>query len=435
MPKLHRPFVQIEETPMKKLTKPLLHAVAALVAALVATGAQAETTTTLTVASFPDFDRAVKAAIPLYKKLHPEVEIKLASLAYADHHTAMTTALATGGNLPDVMAVDNDFVGKFAESGGLEDLGKAPYNALQYRDKLAKFTIAQGMSGTGALAAMPADIGPGAMFYRKDLTDKAGVTEADLTKSWESYIEAGKKVKASTGAYMLGNAVDIKDIYIRSGLKDGEGIYFDKKGAPLVTSPRFVKAFELAKSARTAGIDGKITAWSNEWTEGFKRDKIASQMMGAWLAGHLTNWLATESKGNWRSAQLPNGSFGYWGGSFYAIPKKAQNKAAAWEFIKFMSLNKEMQLEAFRKLDGFPALVEAQNDPFLDQPIEYLGGQKARQLWKVAADKIQAIAVDKYDPVARDVVNAELDKVLEQGKDIKLALADAQTQLKKRVRR
>ncbi|MBX3620571.1 MAG: extracellular solute-binding protein [Rhizobacter sp.] len=404
------------------------------VAALVAMSAQAQTTTTLTVASFPDLDRGVKAAIPLYKKLHPEVEIKLATLAYPDHHTAMTTALATGANLPDVMAVDNDFIGKFAQSGGLEDLSKAPYNALQYRAKLAKFSIPQAMSG-GILAAMPVDIGPGAMFYRKDLTDKAGVTEADLTKSWESYIEAGKKVKAATGAYMLGNAVDIKDIVIRSGLKDGEGAYFDKKGQPLVTSPRFVKAFELAKAARVAGIDGKIGAWSNEWTEGFKRDRIASQMMGAWLAGHLKNWLAPESKGNWRSAQLPNGSFGYWGGSFYAIPKKAEHKAAAWEFIKFMTLNKDMQIEAFRKLDAFPALIEAQNDAFIHEPIEYLGGQKAREEWKVAADHIQAIAVDKYDPVAKDVVNAELEKVLEQGKDIKTALADAQAQIKKRVRR
>jgi multiple sugar transport system substrate-binding protein len=229
--------------------------------------------------------------------------------------------------------------------------------------------------------------------------------------------------------------VDIKDIYIRSGLKDGEGIFFDKKGTPLINTPRFQKGFELAKAARTAGIDAKIAAWSNEWSEGFKRDKVASQMMGAWLAGHLSNWLAPESKGKWRSAQLPNGAFASWGGSFYAIPKKAANKAAAWDFIKFMSLDKGMQIEAFRSLDAFPSLIEAQSDPFIDQPIEYLGGQKARQLWKLSADKIKAIAVDKYDPVANDVVNAELDKVLEQNKDIKTALADAQEQVKKRVRR
>ncbi len=415
---------------MKSLMKPAM-----LAMGLVALAAQAQTTTTINVASFPAFDLAVKAAIPLYKKLHPEVEIKLTTLAIGDHHTAMTTALATGTNLPDVMAVEVGFIGKFAASGGLEDLGKAPYNGLQYQTQLAKFTVPQGMSGTGALAAVPADIGPGALFYRKDLLDKAGVTEADLTKSWESFIESGKKVKASTGAYLLANAADIKDIYIRSGLNDGEGVYFDKKGTPLINTPRFQKAFELAKAARTAGIDGKIAAWSNEWTESFKRDKVASQMMGAWLAGHLSTWLAPEQKGKWRSAQLPNGAYASWGGSFYAIPKRAQNKAAAWDFIKFLTLDKQMQLEAFRTLDAFPSLIEAQNDPFLDQPIEYLGGQKARQLWKVSADKIKAIAVDKFDPVALDVVNAELDKVLEQNKDIKTALADAQEQVKKRVRR
>lgn len=403
-------------------------------AALAAFGAQAQTTT-LTVASFPSFDLAVKAAIPLYKKVNPNVEIKLVSLAFMDHHTAMTTALAAGGNVPDVMGVELSFIGRLVESKGLEDLGKAPYNGNALTPKFAKFTVPLAMSGSGTLAAIPADIGPGALFYRKDMMDKAGVSEADLTKSWESYIEAGKKVKAATGAYLMADAVDIKDIYIRSGLKAGEGIYFDKKGQPLIDSPRFQKGFELAKAARNAGIDAKVKAWSPEWGEGFKRDKVASQMMGAWLGGHLSNWLAPDSKGQWRSAQLPNGAFASWGGSFYAIPQKAQNKAAAWDFIKFMTTNKEMQIEAFRKLDAFPALIEAQSDPFVNEPIEYFGGQKARQLWKVSADKIQAIAVDKYDPVANEIVNAELDKVLEQNKDVKTALADAQAAIKKRVRR
>ncbi|WOB10468.1 ABC transporter substrate-binding protein [Piscinibacter gummiphilus] len=403
-------------------------------AAVAAFGAQAQTTT-LTVASFPSFDLAVKAAIPLYKKVNPNVEIKLVSLAFADHHTAMTTALAAGGNVPDVMGVELSYIGRLVESKGLEDLGKPPYNGMALTPKFAKFTVPLAMSGSGTLAAIPADIGPGALFYRKDMMDKAGVTEADLTKSWESYIEAGKKVKAATGAYLMADAVDIKDIYIRSGLKAGEGIYFDKKGQPLIDSPRFQKGFELAKAARNAGIDAKVKAWSPEWGEGFKRDKVASQMMGAWLGGHLSNWLAPDSKGQWRSAQLPNGAFASWGGSFYAIPQKAQNKAAAWEFIKFMTTNKEMQIEAFRKLDAFPALIEAQSDPFVNEPIEYFGGQKARQLWKVSADKIQAIAVDKFDPVANEIVNAELDKVLEQNKDIKTALADAQSAIKKRVRR
>ena len=56
----------------------------------------------------------------------PDVEIKLTTRAYADHHTAMTTAIATGANLPDVMAIDMDYLGKFTQAGGLDDLGAAP---------------------------------------------------------------------------------------------------------------------------------------------------------------------------------------------------------------------------------------------------------------------------------------------------------------------
>ena len=65
---------------------------AAVVAGLC--GSAADAATTITVAAFPALDAAVKAAIPLYKKLHPDVEIKLVSLAYADHHVAMTTSLS-----------------------------------------------------------------------------------------------------------------------------------------------------------------------------------------------------------------------------------------------------------------------------------------------------------------------------------------------------
>lgn len=409
----------------------------ALIATMIAGlwGGAAQAGTTITVAAFPAVDAAVKAAIPLYKKQHPDVEIKLVSLAYADHHVSMTTSLATGANLPDVMAIEVGFIGKFAESGGLEDLAKAPYNAMQYKDKFSRFTIPLAMKPGGGLAAMPTDIGPGTLLYRKDLMDKAKVSEAELTKSWESYINAGKKLKAATGAYLIASAADLKDIYIRSGLKDGEGVYFDRAGKSVVDAPRFVKAFELAKAAHVAGVDGKIGAWTNEWSEGFKRGKIGTQMMGAWLAGHLQTWLAPNTKGAWRAAQLPGGAFASWGGSFYAIPSKAPNKAAAWDFIKFMTLDKTMQIEAFRKLDAFPALLEAQQDPFINQPIPFLGGQKARQLWKISAAKIPALEVDKYDAIAAEIVNAELEKVLETNKDIPKALADAKALIERRARR
>ena len=391
--------------------------------------------TTITVATFPDLDRAAKAAGAAWSKLHPDIELKIVSRQYPDHHTAMTTALATGSGLPDVMAVDFRFIGKFVESGGLEDLSKPPYNAGPLRSRFTRYTFPQATSTTGALAAIPTDIGPGTLLYRKDLADKAGVSEADLTRDWDSYIAAGKKIKAATGAYLLADAGDLRDIVLRVGLKDGDGIYFDKQGNSLVDSPRFVKAFELGRAVRQAGLDARVIHWTNEWAAGFKQGHIATQMMGAWLTGHLKNWLAPDTRGKWRSAPLPGGVYASYGGSFYAIPRKSANKAAAWEFILFMTTNKEIQLDSLRVLDSFPALLEAQQDPMMDEPIEFLGGQKARALWRDTAAKVPAISVNKLDAMATDVIREEFEQVVTNGKDIKAALADARNLIERRSRR
>jgi multiple sugar transport system substrate-binding protein len=405
-------------------------------AIVVCTLSQAQTKQ-LIVASFPSFDEAAKAAIPLYKKIHPEINIKLISLSYADHHNSLVTSLITGAGLPDVVGLEVSYIGKFAESGSLENLAKPPYSALTYKDKIVKYPFAQATSKGGGLVAMPADLGPGSLFFRSDILMKAGVKESQLASSWGSFIEAGKAIKSKTGAFLVPNATTLSDVYIRSNIKDGDGIYFDKNDNVLINSPRFEKAFELAKSVRSQGLDAKISPWTNEWNEGFKRGSFATEMSGAWLAGHLNNYIAPETKGLWRVAPLPNNAFASWGGSFYAIPTKIsdERKKMAWDFITFMTTTKQMQLAAFKQLDAYPALIEASDDAFIDEPIPFLGGQKARQIWKNLASKIPAIQVNKLDPIAAEIVATELDKVLESGKNIKTALADAQKQVERRIRK
>ncbi len=392
---------------------------------------------TLTVAAYPAVDEIVKAAIPLWKRLHPEVEIKVVSRQFNDHHTAMITALSTSFYLPDVMALEVGFVGRFAQGGGLEDLALAPYTIGQFQAGYVPYAYAQATSRNGAVVAAPADIGPGTMLYRIDLLDKAGVTEAQMRQSWDSYVESGVQIKAVTGAYLIAHARDMKDIMIRTGIKPGEGLYFDKQSRVLVNTPRFVRAFELARKVRTLKLDAKVIAWSNEWSEGFKRGGIATQMSGAWLSGHMNTWLAPGTRGLWRAAQLPEQAYAAYGGTFYAIPKgaPAAHKRLAWEFIKLMTQNREVQLAAFKVQDAFPALSSSYDDPFFELPIAFLGGQKARVIWREAASHITAIDVHKQDAFADEVINTELDKVLDRGKDITTALADAQRLLQHRANR
>lgn len=405
--------------------------------ALAAAGVRAQSPTVLNIAAFPLVDEIARAAVPLWQKMHPNVQVKIQTRQYQDHHTAMTTALSTSGNLPDVMVLEASFLGRFAQGGGLEDLSREPYAIGRFREQIVPFAYEQAINRKGAVVGMPTDIGPGTLLYRKDILDRAEVTEDDLTRSWESYIAAGARIKVKTGAYLIGTVQSIKDILLRSNIAPGEGQYFDKDSNVLVMSDRFVRAFEVAREARRQKLDARNTAWSNEWAEGFKRGTVATEVTGAWMVGQLSNWVAPKTSGLWRACALPEGAAVSYGGAFYSIPRRSDTarKALAWDFIQFMTLNRDRQLEAFTKYDAFPALLSAHNDTFFEQPMEFLGGQKARMLWRDTARRITSVQVHKQSAFADEVINTELDKVMNTGKSIRTALADAQRLLEQRAHR
>lgn len=398
---------------------------------------QAAQRRTLTVAAYPLVDEIVKAALPRFAQRHPQITVEVISRQYADHHTAMTTALSTSVRLPDVMALEASYVGRFSHGLGLEDLTQSPYLLNQLSSRFVPYAFDQTLNRRGERIAVPTDIGPGTLMYRHDLLAKAGVTPTDLTASWEAYVGAGQRIKAATGAYLIGNAQSVKDILIRVGLKPGEGLYFDKDSRVLVNSPRFRRAFELARQVRRHKLDAKVNAWSNEWAEGFRRGTIATDLTGAWMVGQMANWVAPTTRGLWRVAQLPENTYVGYGGSFYAIPRRAHpgNKALAWELIQMLTLDPQLQLAAFKSQDAFPALTQTHQDPFFDEPIDFLGGQRARGLWREAAGRITATQVHKQSNFADEVVGTELDNVLENRKDIDRALADAQRLLERRALR
>lgn len=123
----------------------------------------------LTVAAYPAVDEIAKAAMTQWKKKYPNVEVKVVSRAFADHHTAMTTALSTTSNLPDVMVVEFGYVARFAEGGGLEDLAATPYSIKSQQSRFVPFAFRQATAISGAVIAVPADIGPGTLLYRADI--------------------------------------------------------------------------------------------------------------------------------------------------------------------------------------------------------------------------------------------------------------------------
>ncbi|AFZ67253.1 extracellular solute-binding protein [Deinococcus peraridilitoris] len=408
-----------------------------LVALALASGALAQRTT-VTIGVYPNLDDVVKAAIPGFQKKHPNIEVKLVTLEWADHHTALTTALATGSGAQDVVAVDFGYVARFAEGGGLENLANAPYNGNSLKNQFISYTFPQA-THEGKLVAIPTDIGPGTMFYRTDMLQKAGVKPADLNKSWDAYIENGKKVVAANpGAFLIPDASTVSSIIIRTNIPAGQGVYFDKSNKVLVgaDNARFMSACTTAKRVRDAKLDARAGgAFSPEWTTAFQKGNLATEFSGAWLAGHLQNWLAKDFSGKWNAQQLPGGTFASWGGSFYAIPTQSKNKTAAWQLIRYLTTDRDQQILAFKTTGAFPALKAASDAPLFNEGVPYLANQKARTLWRTAASRIQPLEVNKLDPVAEEIVNTAVGSVLDGTKDCTSALNEARTLIERRARR
>ena len=395
---------------------------------------------TLTISAFAGLADAIQVIIDQYMAENPDIQVELEVREFADHHTNLLTTLAAGSGATDIAAIEVGYIAGFVADGGLVDLNAAPYNAGEVTPNIADYAVAQGTSVDGRLVAMPTDLGPGVMFYRRDRLNEVDTQVEALQGSWDDYIAFGKTVTRDTdgdGAndvFLIADAADVYGAMIRSGLEDGQGIYFDADGNNLVNTERFHEAFRVAKEIRDNGLDAQIAAWSNEWYEAFKQGTVATQFSGAWLQGQLQSFMAPDTGGLWGAANLPGGAYASWGGSFYAIPEQSPNKEAAWDLIKYMTTQEASQLLAFDTTEAFPALESTWQAEVFDEPIEFLDGQPARQLYIDVVNNIAGTVTHPGDVVATEVVATALTSVLNDGVEIEAALAEADQIIQRRVR-
>lgn len=387
----------------------------------------------LDIAAYPALDQILRDTRPRWQSIAPGFDIRLVAREFGDHHSALTAAMAARKGLPDLMAVEFGFLARFAASGALADLSTLP-GLAELSAGVVPYAIAQ-CRLAGGLYALPVDIGPGVSFIRADLLERARITEQSILSSWEGFVEAGRLLRAANGPYLLPHARDLKDAIIRSAIEPGDGLYFDAKGRSRLDSERFRLAFRLAREVRRHDLDARVSAWSNDWAEGLRRGRIATLLMGAWFGGHLANWLAPATAGRWRTGELPGGARASWGGSFYAIAAHSPRREQAWAMLRLLAGDPALQLEAFRRHDAFPALQTAHQDPFFEEAMPFFGGQRARRLWREIALAIPPVGVHRLDPLAEEIVNAELDRVLMRGKDPERAIEDAARVLERRAQR
>lgn len=397
----------------------------------------------LTLACFPSLDAAYKAVLPDFNKKYPNIEVEVKALGYGDHHNMLVTALAAGKGAPDVSVVEIGYIAQLGAGGGFENLMAAPYNAGDFKKDFTPFKWAQASLGPKVLFAMPIDIAPGCIWYRDDVFKSRKVDINKIVTVDDLFAQGSKLTFDGNGDgkvdhWLLSGANYVFNMIFFSSPQR----YFDKEGAPALKAERIKTAISWAKKFRDAGLDAKIGDWSNEWYAALKEGTIAYTASGAWLGGHLKNWMAPDAKGKFKVASLPklnaadkDRMYMSQGGSFLAIPAQIAdvNKGASWELIKWMTTRVDAQLVGFDKSDAFPAYMPAWKDKIFNDGVEYMGGQKARLIWIDIAKKIPEVYVNEKDSLASSILNQALSEVLDGKKTVDAALDFAQKDLENKM--
>ncbi len=221
--------------------------------------------------------------------------------------------------------------------------------------------------------------------------DEAGVA---VPKTWAEYAAAAEAIKAKTPdhyiTYLDPSLVDAAYMGLWQlsaepwSIADGTNVTLN------LQSEKAKQWADYWTDLNAKGLTIESVQGSDEWFKQLGAGQIATWVVGAWGLQALTGVLP-DNKGLWRVAPQPvwnEGDVGtsQFGGSVTVGLAQSAKKEAAVEFALWMNGSPEGVATLKDDQGLLPTTKAAWEDPaFIDEEIEYLGGQQARQIFAESA--------------------------------------------------
>ncbi|MGW2109329.1 ABC transporter substrate-binding protein [Streptomyces sp. NPDC001948] len=371
---------------------------------------------------------AMKRLARTFEKRHPGTTVDIVDIGYDNAYDKITVGLRGGSGLADVLTVEGSHMPRFTGNfpSGFYDLTSLGGRYGGDFDRAAWRTVT---GKDSAVFALPWDIGPCALYYRRDHFRAAGVDPASLV-TWDDYVAAGVRIKKATGRKLL--IMDSTDAGILPMLLQQQGQYYFKGGRVALGTPEAVRALTLMKTLQDEGLVDYEKGWDGLVTA-TKEGKVTTTPTAAWWTGTLTDEMP-ELKGRFGVVPLPGFTTdgirtSNVGGSTLCVPAQSKNPRLAWAFIEFLLTDKANQVSMLKGEGLFPAYLPALDDPYLSEKQEYFGGQAALDVFARLARNIPPVENNKDDAKATDIVVSAVNGVMLRGKDPRTALESAARQL------
>jgi multiple sugar transport system substrate-binding protein len=325
---------------------------------------------------------------------NPDVTVNVTPVPWDAAHDRIVNAIA-GGEVPDVTMVGTTWMGEFAALGGL-DPTPSNIDPSQFFEGAWNTTVVDGTS-----YAVPWYVETRLLYYRTDLAEEGGVTEPPAT--WDDLKALAEGIQTAGAQYGInlqpggtGSWQTYMPFFWQAG-----GEILDEAGEFTLDSEACVEALTFYDSFFEEGLTAPAAA--DVPVEGeFANGNVGSFVSGPWMIGIITD--AGADPETWTVAHQPTEEAGtsFVGGANLAVLSDADNKAAGWAFIEYLS-QPEVQVTWYDTVSDLPSVQSAWEDEALsgDPLLSAFGDQ--------LADAKAPPSIATWEEVA-----AEIDTVIEQ---------------------
>jgi arabinosaccharide transport system substrate-binding protein len=387
---------------------------------------------------------AYRKAIPRFERDHG-VKVQLQFANWASLQARLQNAILAGTEVPDLAEVLEGALGFFTR-GPVEDFGLLDLTDRLHADGLDQRLVQSRLSlwsARGRIYALPHDVHPVMLAYRRDLVEALGIDVSKLT-TWDKFVEVGRQVSRDL------NGDGIIDRYMLDMRYDGNwtlqilmfqrgGQVFDQQGEVAFATEDNAQLIRwYLDQTRGPHRIGYECGWGQPVVKAMSDGLVLFQWAPDWRS-----WVfADEAPGlSGKMALMPLPAWtpggrrtSTWGGTGLMIMKQTRHPDLAWELAKYLYFDTADLGERFAATNILPALKDAWNLPEFDTPFPYYSNQRIGQMYAALAPETPPVYSSPVNEAGRTgldrAFNRSAEYYAQHGEDgllekIRANLADA----------
>jgi multiple sugar transport system substrate-binding protein len=321
----------------------------------------------------PEELRAYRSVVRSFRRVEPDVEVKLIEASDREDLIARLATSFAGGSPPDLFLLNYRFYGQFAARDVLEPIESRLQESKAFEPEDFYPQALDAFRFDGELTCLPQNISSLVVYYNRGLFRSARVSEPKAGWTWKELVEKAlaltRDIDQDGTVDQYGLGVEPTLIRIAPFVWSNGGELVDDDTQPTrftLDTPAAQRAlqefFDLRQLHLVVPSEDEIESEDDE--SRFQNGRTAMVLSSR----RATPAFRTITKFDWDIAPLPRHkqAAGILHSDAYCMTKASGNKEAAWRFIEF-ALGAEGQRITARSGRTVPSLIEvSESEAFLD---------------------------------------------------------------------